>query len=95
MKQNLRNEIQIEFLHLKEEAEIKERSGRVALQKMSVGLASRYRGSLVGCAVGDALGTTLEFLTGPFEKVHKDMTGGGRYSLLPGQWTDGMCFLLS
>lgn len=48
----------------------------------------RYRGSLVGLAVGDALGTTLEFKPpGSFEPLH-DMVGGGPFQLLPGQWTD-------
>ncbi|MEW6698685.1 MAG: ADP-ribosylglycohydrolase family protein [Bacillota bacterium] len=48
----------------------------------------RYRGSLLGLAVGDALGTTLEFkLPGSFKPIG-DMVGGGPFSLLPGQWTD-------
>jgi len=37
----------------------------------------RYRGSLLGLAVGDALGTTLEFTTpGSFAPI-RDMIGGG------------------
>jgi ADP-ribosyl-[dinitrogen reductase] hydrolase len=48
----------------------------------------RYRGSLIGLAVGDALGTTLEFCRpGTFEPL-KDMVGGGPFRLQPGQWTD-------
>nr|WP_293346925.1 MULTISPECIES: ADP-ribosylglycohydrolase family protein [unclassified Microcoleus] len=48
----------------------------------------RYRGSLIGLAVGDALGTTLEFCRpGTFEPI-KDMVGGGPFRLQPGQWTD-------
>ena len=48
----------------------------------------RYRGSLIGLAVGDALGTTLEFCRpGTFEPIH-DMVGGGPFRLQPGQWTD-------
>jgi len=47
-----------------------------------------YIGSLVGLAVGDALGTTLEFQKpGTFIPIH-DMVGGGPFGLLPGQWTD-------
>ena len=47
-----------------------------------------YRGSLLGLAVGDALGTTLEFKApGIFQPV-KDITGGGPFHLKPGQWTD-------
>jgi ADP-ribosylglycohydrolase len=48
----------------------------------------RYRGALMGLAVGDALGTTLEFTSpGAFEPV-ADMVGGGPFGLEPGQWTD-------
>jgi ADP-ribosyl-[dinitrogen reductase] hydrolase len=48
----------------------------------------RYRGCLVGLAVGDALGTTVEFKPpGSFPPV-VDMVGGGHFSLQPGQWTD-------
>jgi ADP-ribosyl-[dinitrogen reductase] hydrolase len=43
---------------------------------------------LLGLAVGDALGTTLEFKTpGSFEPID-DMIGGGPFRLEPGQWTD-------
>ena len=49
---------------------------------------SRYRGSLLGLAVGDALGTTLEFKSpGTFTPI-KDMVGGGPFNLEPGEWTD-------
>jgi ADP-ribosyl-[dinitrogen reductase] hydrolase len=48
----------------------------------------RFRGSLLGLAVGDALGTTLEFRSpGTFTPV-TDMVGGGPFGLQPGQWTD-------
>ena len=48
----------------------------------------RYRGSLLGLAVGDAVGTTLEFKPpGTFTPI-KDMVGGGPFGLKPGQWTD-------
>jgi ADP-ribosylglycohydrolase len=48
----------------------------------------RYRGCLVGLAVGDALGATLEFNPpGTFEPI-TDMVGGGAFGLQPGQWTD-------
>ncbi len=50
--------------------------------------AGRYRGSLLGLAAGDALGTTLEFRPpGSFEPI-TDMVGGGPFQLEPGQWTD-------
>ncbi len=51
-------------------------------------IISRYRGALMGLAVGDALGTTLEFKSpGSFEAI-KDMVGGGPFGLAPGEWTD-------
>ncbi len=49
---------------------------------------SRFRGCLLGLAVGDALGTTLEFRApGSFAPL-TDMIGGGPFGLQPGQWTD-------
>ncbi len=48
----------------------------------------RFRGCLLGLAVGDALGTTLEFKDpGSFEPID-DIVGGGPFGLMPGQWTD-------
>ena len=42
-------------------------------------------GSLVGLAVCDAVGTTVEFMPpGSFDPV-EDMQGGGKFDLLPGQ----------
>ncbi|MCO7226732.1 ADP-ribosylglycohydrolase family protein [Pleionea sp. CnH1-48] len=51
-------------------------------------MKDNYRGCLVGLAVGDALGTTLEFKPrGSFTPL-TDMIGGGPFALAPGQWTD-------
>ncbi|MFA6315828.1 MAG: ADP-ribosylglycohydrolase family protein [Elusimicrobiota bacterium] len=51
-------------------------------------LRSRFRGSLLGLAAGDALGTTLEFKSpGSFAPI-SGMVGGGPFRLKPGQWTD-------
>ena len=48
----------------------------------------RMRGALIGLAVGDALGTTVEFKRpGTFPPV-TDMTGGGPFGLNAGDWTD-------
>lgn len=48
----------------------------------------RYKGSLVGLAAGDALGTTVEFKPpGSFSPI-EDIIGGGPFRLKPGQWTD-------
>ena len=49
---------------------------------------NRFRGCLLGLAVGDAIGTTVEFKPrGSFPTV-TDMVGGGPFHLKPGQWTD-------
>jgi ADP-ribosyl-[dinitrogen reductase] hydrolase len=49
----------------------------------------RFRGALVGLAVGDAVGTTLEFTPkGKLTTPVTDMVGGGPFQLAPGQWTD-------
>lgn len=48
----------------------------------------RARGSLIGLAVGDAVGTAVEFQApGSFAPV-TDLTGGGTFHLEPGQFTD-------
>jgi ADP-ribosylglycohydrolase len=48
----------------------------------------RFRGSLLGLAAGDALGTTLEFRPpGSFTPID-DIVGGGPFGLRPGEWTD-------
>ena len=48
----------------------------------------RAVGCLVGLAVGDAVGTTVEFLPrGSYPKL-TDMIGGGPFKLDAGQWTD-------
>jgi len=46
------------------------------------------QGCLAGLAVGDALGTTLEFTTPGSFKPLTDITGGGPFRLKAGQWTD-------
>lgn len=51
-------------------------------------LSDHFRGCLLGLAVGDAVGTTVEFQPrGTFEPL-TDMVGGGPFGLEPGQWTD-------
>ncbi len=53
-----------------------------------VSARDRARGTLLGLATADALGTTVEFSArGTFAPV-TDMTGGGPFDLAPGQWTD-------
>lgn len=47
-----------------------------------------FRGALVGLAIGDAVGTSLEFRPpGTFDPI-SDMVGGGPFDLRPGEWTD-------
>lgn len=48
---------------------------------------NRAQGCLMGLAVGDAVGTTLEFKERDCENI-TDMVGGGPFQLDPGQWTD-------
>jgi ADP-ribosyl-[dinitrogen reductase] hydrolase len=48
----------------------------------------RARGALLGLAVGDAIGTTVEFMPRGSFAALTDMVGGGPFNLLPGQWTD-------
>lgn len=54
----------------------------------SISKKQRYRGTLLGLACGDAVGTTLEFKQpGTFTAID-DMVGGGPFRLQPGEWTD-------
>lgn len=48
----------------------------------------RAVGALVGLAVGDALGSTLEFSRRDSKPVVTDLIGGGPFGLRPGEWTD-------
>lgn len=51
-------------------------------------IEQKYIGSLIGLAIGDALGTTVEFLPrGTFTPINT-LVGGGPFNLKPGQWTD-------
>lgn len=59
------------------------------------GELDRKRGSLIGLAVGDALGASVEFeMPGMFEEV-TDYRGGGPYNLQPGEWTDDTSMALA
>lgn len=53
-----------------------------------ISLRDRASGALLGLAVGDAVGTTLEFQPRGTFKPISDMVGGGPFHLKPGQWTD-------
>lgn len=49
---------------------------------------SRAVGSLLGLAVGDALGTTLEFYKRDSLPPVSELVGGGHFRLDRGKWTD-------
>lgn len=55
----------------------------------------RALGALVGLAVGDAVGTTLEFTNKPRTAVLHDMVGGGPFRLAAGEWTDDTAIALA
>jgi ADP-ribosyl-[dinitrogen reductase] hydrolase len=57
--------------------------------------ADRAIGVLLGLAVGDAIGTTLEFSTRDARPPLTDMVGGGPFDLKPGQWTDDTAMALA
>lgn len=54
----------------------------------------RAKGALLGLAVGDALGTTLEFKAKDSYTPLTDMVGGGPFMLEAGQWTDDTSMML-
>lgn len=62
---------------------------------VSGSLADRAVGSLLGLAVGDALGTTLEFSDRDTRPHHTEMMGGGPFRLEPGNWTDDTSMALA
>ncbi|HVA32774.1 MAG TPA: ADP-ribosylglycohydrolase family protein [Candidatus Baltobacteraceae bacterium] len=51
-------------------------------------IVDRGVGCLVGLAVGDALGTTLEFSRRDERPPVTNLVGGGPFNLQPGEWTD-------
>lgn len=55
----------------------------------------RACGAFLGLAVGDAVGTTLEFKARDTYTPLTDMVGGGPFGLKPGEWTDDTAMALS
>lgn len=51
-------------------------------------MKNKIMGTLMGLAVGDAIGTTVEFKPRYSFPEVTDMTGGGPFNLKVGQWTD-------
>jgi len=60
-----------------------------------LGVLERGQGALLGLAVGDAVGTTLEFQPKPAFARLDEMVGGGPFGLQPGQWTDDTAMALA
>lgn len=58
-------------------------------------IRDRAVGALLGLAVGDAVGTTLEFAARDSRPLLEDMIGGGPFRLKPGQWTDDTAIALA
>jgi ADP-ribosylglycohydrolase len=62
---------------------------------MAQSLKDRQRGTLIGLAVGDALGAAVEFQPpGTFERV-TDFRAGGPHGFGPGEWTDDTSMALA
>ena len=61
----------------------------------SITRQDRAIGALVGLAIGDALGTTLEFASRDSRPLVTDIVGGGPFGLKPGVWTDDTSMVLS
>ena len=64
-----------------------------AIEEESV--RDRARGALLGLAVGDALGTTLEFKRKDSYEPLKEVVGGGPFRLKAGEWTDDTSMALA
>ena len=55
----------------------------------TVRFLDKAQGALIGLAIGDALGTTLEFSSRQRAQAAEiEMVGGGPFGLPPGYWTD-------
>ena len=59
------------------------------------GIRDRALGAFLGLAVGDAVGTTLEFCARDTEPRLEDMAGGGPFNQPPGGWTDDTSMALA
>jgi ADP-ribosyl-[dinitrogen reductase] hydrolase len=70
-------------------------TGELSVPAIAEAIRDRGRGALLGLAVGDALGTTLEFKVRDRHPLHTEMTGGGPFGLAPGHWTDDTAMALA
>jgi ADP-ribosylglycohydrolase len=55
---------------------------------------SRFRGALLGAAIGDAIGVTNEMRDRTTIHPLSDLIGGGVFDIAPGGWTDDTAMLL-
>ena len=69
--------------------------GPAAPARTADGIRDRALGAFLGLAVGDAVGTTLEFCARDTEPRLEDMVGGGPFNQPPGGWTDDTSMALS
>ncbi|MYA77804.1 MAG: hypothetical protein F4014_13620 [Gemmatimonadetes bacterium] len=58
-------------------------------------IRDRAIGAFLGLAVGDAVGTTLEFERRDAQQRMEDMVGGGPFGLAAGEWTDDTTMALA
>ncbi|MEX6724714.1 ADP-ribosylglycohydrolase family protein [Parapedomonas caeni] len=58
-------------------------------------ICDRAAGALLGLAIGDAIGTTLEFTRRDSRARLIDIVGGGPFGLKPGEWTDDTAMALA
>jgi ADP-ribosyl-[dinitrogen reductase] hydrolase len=58
-------------------------------------IEDRAVGAFLGLAVGDGLGTTLEFTRRDARPRVTDLVGGGPFGLMPGEWTDDTAMALA
>ena len=65
------------------------------MHHQSAALRDRTIGALVGLAISDAVGTTLEFKSRDNYQPLTDMVGGGPFDLKPGQFTDDTSMALA
>ncbi len=80
-----------------QEAHVAQCSARTpsAPSKNADGIGDRALGAFLGLAVGDAVGTTLEFRRRDAQPRLEDMVGGGPFGQPPGGWTDDTAMALA
>lgn len=63
--------------------------------RSAAAVEDRALGALLGLAVGDAVGTTLEFKSRDSYPLLTEMVGRGPFGLKPGEWTDDTAMALA